>query len=168
MIVDITKDLSLKTIFLLGDKITPNVTLGEQGIYYEENTLPQPIRRNKFEFDTIIAEGQAIPVKKNIYSCIKILGFSLYGTYSGNIELRCNQKIVENVKLSLNDFQGMNIFETNSLFLKSEISIDSEKNKQEKNFYVWEDEINFLKKEIDEIVLFDNPLTMILGIEIKE
>ena len=62
----------------------------------------------------------------------------------------------------------MNIFETNSLFLKSEISIDSEKNKQEKNFYVWEDEINFLKKEIDEIVLFDNPLTMILGIEIKE
>ena len=168
MIVDITKNLSLKTIFLSGDKITPNVTLGEQGIYYEGKDVPQPIRRNNFEFDTIIAEGQAIPVEKDIYSCIKIIGFSLYGTYSGNIELRCNQKIVENVKLSLNDFQGMNIFRTNSLFLKSEISIDSKKNKQEKIFYVWKDEIKFLKKEIDEIVLFDNPFTMILGIEIEE
>lgn len=168
MIVDITENLSLKTIFLSGDRITPNVTLGEQGIYYEGKALPQPIRRNTFEFDTIIAEGQAIPVEKDFYSCIKIIGFSLYGTYSGNIELRCNQKIVENVKLSLNDFQGMNIFRTNSLFLKSEISIDSKKNKQEKNFYVWKDEIKFLKKEIDEIVLFDNPFTMILGIEIEE
>lgn len=167
MKINFNKYKKTKSFYEKNDDKYPDVTLAHRGIVIDDRNLNFIKKANK-ENDSMILEGQSLKFTRGIYSNIKVVGFSMYGNYSGDFLFYLDGEYVGKVKIGLTDLQSTKGNFENKKILKSKKMIDTNGSIYKMDSAVWVSKINFPKIEADEVIMFDNPFTVVSDIELGE
>ncbi|NVY97172.1 hypothetical protein HU830_08570 [Lactobacillus sp. DCY120] len=165
--MDLQRYKKIKSFYAPSDEKFPFVTLAQRGIFLD-GKIPDFIHKTKDENDSISLEGQILKIPRGHYSRIVVIGFSMYGEYSGDFIFRRNGENIMKLRVGLNDLQSSNGLFNNIPMLRSNKMIDSEGKIYQMNTMIWEFDRRFKSIEVDEILLFDNPFAIIVDIDLKE